>query len=167
MPHPSGDGQVVLHKMLPEAADPPRWHKFICTTYVQFQHTAQLAEGLALELGEVNLKTLPMLRRTRRTFHRRTGGGPTSSGMSRNGLRPLLEQRTPSQIACHPQSQPARVIEGVAIVGVKPAGGPHICRHASVAPTPSLAFQPQLTEWRRCSRNVDSRRPKGPHAAPE
>ena len=73
-------------------------------------------------------KTLPMLRRTRRTFHRHTGGGPTRSGMSRNGLRPSPEQRTPSQKACHHPSQPARAIEGVAIVGVKPAG-----RHISAA----------------------------------
>ena len=165
IPYPRGDDQIVLHKLLQDPADPPRQNRFINTTYVKIQHTAQLAEGLALELGEVNLKTLPTLRRTRRTFHRHTGGGPTNSGTSRNGLRPSPEQRTPSQKACHPQSQPARAIEGVAIVGVKPAGAAHICRHASVAPTPSLAFQPLLTEWRRCRRNVDSRRPQGPHAA--
>ena len=109
--------------MLPEAADPLRRYRCICTTYVKIQHTAQLAEGLALELGEVNLYTLPMLRSTRRTFHRHTGGGPTSPGMSRNGLRPSPEQRTPSQKACHPQYYPDRVIENVAIVGVKSAGG--------------------------------------------
>ena len=68
-------------------------------------------------------KTLPILRRTRRTFHRHTGGGPTSSGTTRNGLRPSPEQRTPSQKACHLQSQPARAIKNVAVVGVKPAGG--------------------------------------------
>ena len=112
-----GDGQIVLTTLLREAADPPRRHRFICTTCVKIQHTAQLAEGLALELGEVDLKTLPMLRSTWRTFHRHTGGGPTSFGMTRNGLRPSPEQRTPSQKACHPQSQPARVIESVAIVG--------------------------------------------------
>ena len=103
-----------------------RWlrrHKCICTTYVKIQHTAQVSEGLALELGDVNRNTHPMLRRTRRTFHRHTGREPTSSGMSRNGLRSSPEQRTCSQKACHPQSQPARVIEGVAIVGVSPAGG--------------------------------------------
>ena len=55
IPHPSGDSQIVLHKLLPDAADPLRWNRFICTTYVKIQHTAQLAEGLALELGEVNL----------------------------------------------------------------------------------------------------------------
>ena len=83
-----------------------------------------LSSRMALRLNSAkSTKTLPMLRRTRRTFHRHAGRGPTSSGMSRNGLRPSPEQRTPSQKACHPQSQPARVIEGVAIVGVKPAGG--------------------------------------------
>ena len=86
--------------------------------------THRSARGGPCTLNSVkSTKTLPMLRSTRRTFHRHTGGGPTSSGMSRNGLRPSPEQRTPSQKAGHPQSQPARVIESVAIVGVKLAGG--------------------------------------------
>ena len=166
IPHPSGDGQIVLHKLLPDAADPLRRHRCICTTKVKIQHTTQLAEGLALKLGEVNLNTLPMLRSTRRTFHRHTGGGrdqpwnePQRSQASPGAAHSLAESWPPSvsTYSSHRECRNRRrEVRG---------GGPHICPHASVAPTPSLAFQPQLTEWRRCSRNMDSRWPKGPHAA--
>ena len=131
---------------------------------MKIQHNAQLAEGLALELGEVNLNTLPMLRSTRRTFHRHTGGGPTSwnepqrSQAFAGAAHSLAESLPPSVSTCTSHRE-CRNRRG------KARGRAHICRHASVAPTPSLAFQPQLTEWRRCSRNVDSRWPKGPHAA--
>ena len=139
IPHPSDDGQIVLHKLLPDAADPPRWHRFTCTTYVKIQHTAQLAEGLALELGEVNLKTLPTLRRTRR-IDRHTGGGPTSSGMSRNGLRPSPEQRAPLAESLPPSISTCSSHRKCRNRRRKAREGPHICRHASVATTPSLAF---------------------------
>ena len=135
IPHPSGDGQIVLHKLLPDAADPPRRHRFIRTTCVKIQHTAQLADGLALELGEVNIKTLPMLRRTRRTFHRHTGGGPTSSGMSQAFARAAhsLAENLPPSVSTCPGHRECRNHRR------KTRGAPHICRHASVAPTPSLA----------------------------
>ena len=136
-----------------------------CTTYVKIQHTAQLAEGLVLELDEVNLKTHPNaaphsadVPQTRWQRADQPWNEPQRSQAFARASHSLAESLPPSISTCssHRECRNRRR-EG--------RGRAHICRHSSVAPTPSLAFQPLLTEWRRCSRNVDSRWPKGPHAA--
>ena len=164
IPYPRGDGQIVLHKLLPDPADPPRRHRFICTTYVKIQHTAELAEGLALELGEVNQNTPDAAQHSAdvpQTHWRRADqlwNEPQGSQAFAGAAHSLAESLPASVSTCsgHRRCRNRRR---------KGRGRPHICRHTSVAPTPSLAFQPHLTEWRRCRRNMNSRRPKGPHAA--
>ena len=144
-----------------------RWlrrHKCICTTYVKIQHTAQVSEGLALELGDVNRNTpnaAPHSADVPQTHWQRADqlwNEPQRSQAFAGAAHSLAENLPPSVSTCssHRKCRNRRR---------KASGRAHICRHASVATTPSLAFQPQLTEWRRCSCNVDSRSPKGPHAA--
>ena len=136
----------------------------MCTTYVKIQHTVQLAEGLALELGEVNQNTPNAALHSGdvpQTHWRRADqlwNEPQRSQAFAGAAHSLAESLPPLISTCssHRRCRNRRR---------KACEGPHICRHASVAPTPSLAFQPLLTEWKRCGRNMNSRRPRGPHAA--
>ena len=111
IPYRHGGGQIVLHKLLPDAADPLRRHKFICTTY-------DSRRALCLKSVKSTSTHSQCCAALGGRSTRHTGGGPTSSGMSRNGLRPLPDKRTPSQKACHPQSQPARASGTNAFAGV-------------------------------------------------